>query len=415
MTANGNLPPGWRRVKLGDVAAINPRRPPSIPHSPDTPTTFVPMASIKEDAGGIETPLLKPFAEVSKGYTYFEEGDVLFAKITPCMQNGKHAIARGLSNGFGFGTTEFHVIRPKAQLTPEWIHLFVRQPKVLKNAAKHFRGAVGQQRVPKEFLAHLPIPLPPLAEQKRIVARLNEQMAVAEKARKAAEELLDNARALPNAFLREALPFEEQRLPRNWRWVALGEVCDLIRGVVFEKTQARLTPTAKHLPVLRAGNISDVLITEDDLVWIPEHFISREQRLQSGDIVMCISSGSASVVGKTASLYGDWPGTIGAFCAIIRARPLGAQHFLGYYLRSAGFTAWRDSQARGANIQNLRTSELLRLPIPLPPLAEQKRIVARLNKQTGTAEQARRAAEAALADLRAVPNALLRRALAGAF
>ena len=207
MTTNGKLPPGWRRVKLGDVAIINPRRRSSIPYPPDTPTTFVPMASVKEDAGGLETPLLRPLAEVAKGYTYFEEGDVLFAKITPCMQNGKHAIARPLKNGFGFGTTEFHVIRPGEELTPEWIHLFVRQPTVLKNAAKHFRGAVGQQRVPKEFLAGLVIPLPPLDEQKRIVAQLNEQMAVATKARKAAEELLDDARALPNAFLREALPF----------------------------------------------------------------------------------------------------------------------------------------------------------------------------------------------------------------
>lgn len=205
MTTNGKLPPGWRRVKLGNVAAINPRRRSSIPYPLDTPTTFVPMASVKEDAGGIETPLLRPLSQVSKGYTYFEEGDVLFAKITPCMQNGKHAIARRLNNGFGFGTTEFHVIRPGHELTSEWIHLLIRQPAVLQNAAKQFRGAVGQQRVPKEFLADLLIPLPSLEEQRRIIARLNEQMATAEKAREAAEELLDAVRALPNALLRRAL------------------------------------------------------------------------------------------------------------------------------------------------------------------------------------------------------------------
>ncbi len=166
------------------------------------------MQSVSEDTGTIAWPEIRPLAEVSKGYTYFEEGDVLFAKITPCMQNGKHAIACDLTNGFGFGTTEFHVIRPSENVTADWIHRFLRQPWVLKEAARHFRGAVGQQRVPKEFFIDLPIPLPPLAEQKRIVALLNEQLAAVERARKAAEEQLADILAMPPALLRRAFAGE---------------------------------------------------------------------------------------------------------------------------------------------------------------------------------------------------------------
>ena len=198
------LPAGWQWTKLGDVCKVNPRRPTGFDWDPHTKTTFVPMPSVDGQTGAITQPQERNYAEVSRGYTYFEEGDVLFAKITPCMQNGKHAIASGLGNGFGFGSTEFHVLRPSGAVLSEWVHKFLRQPSVLAEAVHHFRGSVGQQRVPKEFLTYLPIPLPPLTEQKRIAALLNQQMAYVETVRMSAREQLDAINALPAALLRRA-------------------------------------------------------------------------------------------------------------------------------------------------------------------------------------------------------------------
>ena len=86
------------------------------------------MPSVDGQTGAITRPEERGYAEISNGYTYFEEEDVIFAKITPCMQNGKHAVASGLLNGFGFGSTEFHVLRPSENTIPEWIHKFLRQP-----------------------------------------------------------------------------------------------------------------------------------------------------------------------------------------------------------------------------------------------------------------------------------------------
>ena len=206
--SKGKLPPGWKWARLSEVTRINPRKSSYIPHLPDTPTTFVPMESVNGDTGTIASPETRPLSEVSKGYTYFEEDDVLFAKITPCMQNGKHAIARDLINGMGFGTTEFHVVRPGSQVTSDWVHRFLRQPSVLEEATRYFRGAVGQQRVPKEFLVNLAIPLPPLSEQKRIVTILNEQLAAVERAKKATEQQLGKIEALPPALLRRAFSGE---------------------------------------------------------------------------------------------------------------------------------------------------------------------------------------------------------------
>ena len=194
----------WRWPQLKEIAGINPRRSRGLKRPEEAPTTFVPMPSVDGIAGNISDPLERPFGEIKKGYTYFEENDVLFAKITPCMQNGKHVIARNLIDGIGFGTTEFHVIRPGDEVIPEWIHLYIRQPSILNEAATHFTGSVGQQRVPSYFLEDLAMPLPPLSEQKRIATTLKNRMSDIAHACTAIREKLETINQLPSAILRKA-------------------------------------------------------------------------------------------------------------------------------------------------------------------------------------------------------------------
>ena len=109
------LPEGWEVVTLPDVCEINPPKPPPHVLPPDAPVTFVPMPAVDAEQGTITRLESRPFGKVRKGYTSFRENDVIMAKITPCMENGKAAIARGLQNGFGFGSTEFHVLRSTAR------------------------------------------------------------------------------------------------------------------------------------------------------------------------------------------------------------------------------------------------------------------------------------------------------------
>lgn len=154
-----SLPAGWELRKLSEISIINPRRP-SITRDDDILTSFVPMQDVDETEGKFNHIQIRPYGEIRRGYTYFEENDVLFAKITPSMENGKTAIARGLIDGFGFGSTEFHVIRPPKSILPEWIHYFIRRTPFRHQAKQHFRGAVGQQRVPAQFLAAYLIPVP---------------------------------------------------------------------------------------------------------------------------------------------------------------------------------------------------------------------------------------------------------------
>ena len=186
--------------------------------------------------------------------------------------------------------------------------------------------------------------------------------------------------------------------PVPWPLVSLSRVANLIRGVSFSSSESYDTTHPNCLPILRSGNISDRLIINSDLVWVPESRVSDEQRLRKGDIAICMSSGSASVVGKTAALEENWIGSIGAFCAIIRPIDFIEPGYLAYYLKGTQFTQWRINQAQGANIQNIRGSELLMFPVPLPPLTEQQRIVEILQE----AEEIRRLraeAEAKTAEL----------------
>ncbi len=168
----GTVPACWDVVRLGDVTEVNPRRPPLMVE-PMNSVTFVPMAAIAENCGGIVAPELRPFGEVARGYTYFQRKDVLFAKITPCLQNGKHALAANLFGEFGFGTTEFHVIRTGPLMDPRHLFRVLTQPSNLERCQKSFSGTAGQQRVHPDVLRELRLCRPPLDEQRAIAGLMD--------------------------------------------------------------------------------------------------------------------------------------------------------------------------------------------------------------------------------------------------
>jgi len=163
----------WEYGKIPEFASVNPSRAGQIDLADSDLVSFVPMKAVDDTTGTIASPETRMFSEVSKGYTWFTEGDVIFARITPCMQNGKSAIARGLQNGTGFGSTEFHVLRPGPKLTAEWLHALVRHKAFRDDASAHFKGTAGQQRVPQSFLENKIIPVPSLSDQRRILAELD--------------------------------------------------------------------------------------------------------------------------------------------------------------------------------------------------------------------------------------------------
>lgn len=193
--------------------------------------------------------------------------------------------------------------------------------------------------------------------------------------------------------------------------IPLSEVATFVRGVTFDKSQQESSQNNSNVPLLRAGNIGKELDVENDLIFVPKSIVSPAQLLRKGDIAICLSSGSPKIVGKTAPILSDWTGSVGAFCGIIRPYDVIDSEYLSLWFRSSAFTDWRDEQARGANIQNLRFSELATLEITVPKDDEQRRIAAHLKAQLATVTEASNAAQAQIDELTNLANAIVRESL----
>lgn len=169
-------------VRLEEVCEINPRAPKDI--LDDVAVSFIPMSAVSED-GHVSFEQARTYGEVKKGYTYFERGDVLVAKITPCFENGKAASTETMQNKLGFGSTEFHVLRPSKDLDPKYVFYLIWSERFRKIGEKGMTGSAGQKRVPADLLRRFEIPLPPLDEQKRIAAILDKADVLRAKRRQA--------------------------------------------------------------------------------------------------------------------------------------------------------------------------------------------------------------------------------------
>jgi type I restriction enzyme S subunit len=173
-----DIPASWAWTTLADIGDTKPRN-----IAVDTvAASFVPMTMIQAEYGKIAGHESRRWGEIKKGYTHFQDGDVVMAKITPCFENGKSAVMANLVNGIGAGTTELHVFRRTSDVVlPEFVLIFIKTPGFIQRGIPRMTGSAGQKRVPSDYFANSPIPLPPLAEQKRIVAKVDELMAVCDR------------------------------------------------------------------------------------------------------------------------------------------------------------------------------------------------------------------------------------------
>ena len=190
---------GCGLVALGSVCGINPKKGQDTRLVSGVEASFVPMQAVTEH-GEIDATAIKEYDEVKTGFTYFAEDDVLFAKITPCMENGKGAVAKGLHNGIGFGSTEFHVLRPISGVTnPYWIYTLTAFTQFRVDAANNMTGSAGQRRVPASFLESYRVALPPIELQNQFAAFV----AQVDKSKAAIQKSLDEAKLLFDSLMQQ--------------------------------------------------------------------------------------------------------------------------------------------------------------------------------------------------------------------
>jgi type I restriction enzyme S subunit len=211
--SNIPLPSSWVHARISEIAAVNPTLDKSE-IADDLEVSFVPMPAVEQLTGRITVSKTRPLSEVKKGFTPFLEGDVLFAKITPCMENGKMAVAPALKNGYGFGSTEFHVLRPFSGISAKYIYYFVSS-QGFRYAAEHkMSGAVGQRRVTTTYISAQQIPVPPSREQRRIVAKIEELFSELDKGVEALTTAREQLKVYRQSVLQHAF---SGKLTEKWR------------------------------------------------------------------------------------------------------------------------------------------------------------------------------------------------------
>lgn len=358
-------PQGWREVSILDVCQLNlPLTRDEWP-SDDALLSFVPMSAVDESRGAIVSLEERPFSEVKKGYTPFRSGDVLFAKVTPCMENGKAAIAEGLRGEIGFGSTEFHVLRPNPELVaPEYVFHFVRQPWFRQQAASAFVGTGGLQRVPPGFFKRVRLPLPPLPEQQRIV----ELLQAADTLRHAKHRVSQGLDDVVQAQYRTQFGryFSRQGMLNATR------ISEHVESAQYGVSEA-MAEAGSHA-VLRMNSITSSGWL--DLSVLKYADLSSQDAaattLRDGDLLFNRTN-SRELVGKCA-IWREAPGrySFASYLVRLRLKPTLLPEYLWATLNSSyGKYRLFNAAKQAVSMANVSPTDLARISIPLPPIEEQ--------------------------------------------
>lgn len=211
------LPVGWEWTSLATIGVINPRN--DAPD--DTLASFVQMSSIPVEFSAAHVSAPRPWKDIKSGFTQFAEGDVGVAKITPCFENGKSTVFQNLCNGIGAGTTELHIVRPLGGIERRYVLLFLKTPAFLKEGEAVMTGSAGQKRLPRSYFECKPFPLPPLAEQSRIVTRVEALMRLCDALEaKGQLEAAQHAQLVSTLLGTLTASTTPEELAANWQRVA---------------------------------------------------------------------------------------------------------------------------------------------------------------------------------------------------
>ena len=368
------VPEKWKWVRVSDVACINPK---VIATDSNINVFFIPMAAVS--AGYLNKISLeeeRPWETVKNGYTKFANGDVLIAKITPCFQNRKSAIANNLTSGTGCGSSEFHVLRSNASiLDREYLLLFVKSAWFIAYGIENFKGTAGQQRLGTTELKNCRFPLPPISEQRRIVAKTKKLFEQIDRAEKAYKELSGplserfRQLCLEKAIQGKLVPQLESEpdscqigkppskvpfsIPKKWKWVALGSAFHLKAGKFISAHEIK----SYGMYPCYGGNGKRGYVDK----------FNRE--------------GKFPLIGRQGALCGNINLVEGKFYATEHAVVADGGELVdpdcaAFFLEFLNLNQYATKTAQ----PGLSVKRISETPYPLPPLAEQKRIAHKVQK-----------------------------------
>lgn len=416
------LPAGWEEIAIGEVAEVNPRPSVEAP-SDDTHISFVPMAACEAETGRLDASGSRQYGELrKKSYRHFEEGDVVVAKITPSMENGKAALGKNLLGGQAFGTTEFHVLRPSARIDARYLLHFVLQPRFRADAARHMTGTAGQLRVPAEFLRQAPISLPPLDEQQRIVEAIDEQFSRLDAGVGSLQRAKRNLDGLRASILAAAAngkldtPTSEFRGDaEHWRPTTLGELLISIEaGTSF---RALTRPAAEEeWGVIKVSAMTWGSFREGENKALPAGIrFDPAFEIAEGDLLLSRAN-TSEYVGATVLVPPTRPRLLLSDKSMrLHVREGVNKRWLWYTLLAPPLRSQMSAVATGTSdsMRNISQAKVRRLSIKVPPLDIQNAFVIEIDRRLSVIDALGLAVKNALTCSNTLRSSVFRAAFSG--
>lgn len=388
-----DIPTHWaiKRLKLVTEHVHRSRLPSSI--APETEVSFVPMEAVGEN-GGLDVSQTRSFADVESGYTFFRNGDVLIAKITPCFENGKGTLARGLTNGIGLGTTELYVLRPTPELDDEYLFYITQSHAFRQLGAAEMYGAGGQKRVPDSFVSDFRSPIPPLPEQRAIARLLDSETSKIDELVTKNErviKLLQEKRALvitravtkgldTNSPMRHSGVEWLGDIPAHWERVPMWSVSTAVSGGTPAREQRAYWDG--NVPWVSPKDMKKRVIDSSEETVTEKALAETGIKLVDPPAVLIVVRGMILVHTFPVAIT-SVPVTINQDMKALRFRPGINPLFMTWLLEGIGralLPVVVEEAAHGTRA--IRMDQWRMVTIALPPEAEQRAIVTYLDRET---------------------------------
>ncbi|MCL7997706.1 restriction endonuclease subunit S [Brucella sp. 21LCYQ03] len=400
----GDVPAHWGVARLKYYAESNP----SVVKTKinlNENIEFIPMSNIDEIIGIVERFDYRKLEEVSVGYTSFNNGDVIFAKITPCMENGNCALVDGMNFGFGYGSTEFIVFRARSGFEKEFLYHFLRREDLRNIAANFMTGTAGQQRISTKFLDDFPASKPSRADQKSIVSFLNDETAKIDnliaKQEKLIELLEEQRKTVITHAVTKGLDPDAQmknsgvewlgEVPAHWSIVMNRHVFDYSKGLTITKDDLRKEGVAcinygeihSRLSFGFEFDINKLLFVSDDYL-----INYRDCLVSHGDFVFADTSEDLLGAGNFTYMNNSKSVFAGYHTIICKLKEKSVSRFFAYYFESEGHRCQIREEVKGIKVYSITQGILKRLYSVIPPTDEMRNIVSYLDAETAKIDQA---------------------------
>lgn len=415
-----DTPRHWNVQRLKFSCQINPPKSEVVLLSSQLSVSFLPMEKVGTE-GELELDTTRPLESVLQGFTYFRNGDVIVAKITPCFENGKGALCRNLVNNIGFGSTEFHVLRSQSGYWQKFIYYITRSHPFRSIGTALMQGSAGQKRVQDEFIQDFTIAWPPLAEQQRIAAFLDtktaeidelialkeQQVALLQRKRMALISRAVTKGLDPHTPMRDSGIDWLGEVPEEWKSICLKYLAHIKYGLGQPPAQLD-----GGLPLLRATNIYRGNITTDDLMLVDPDEVphTRDPILRTNDIIV-VRSGVYT--GDSAIISPEYDGAVAGYDMVVRVKKANAR-YVAYSLLSIPLLENQINVFRMRAAQpHLNAEELGNCILFIPSHKIQNEIVDYLDHETAHIDSLVATIQEQVAKLRTYRQALITAAVTG--